>query len=465
MNKKYTSLLKDTLIFAVGSIGSKMILFILVPLYTHCLTPSEYGIADLVFTFSQFIIPIVSLVIYHAVLRFGLSKHENIDNVLLCGLIVALIGSLITIFITPLVGLYESISQWKWYFCFYIVLHMFLSILQNYVKAKGKNRLYATVSIIYTLVLALLNLLFLLWADMGIRGYLLASVLATAAAVLIFVIAGDVLTFYKRAVFDKDLFKRMLKFSIPLVADSMLWWLIQSSNKVVVEGFLGAEPLGFYTTATKIPALIYVIITVFSQAWGISTVKEIEDINDTAFYSKVFSVYSFITFGACISIIAIIKPFMSVYVGNEFYNAWQYVPLLLIGTAFLAISDFFGAFYNAMKKTVRNTFVTSFSAIISLVIVLTTVKHIGIWAAILATFIAYFIIMWVRLIDVKRYIKVKINWLTFILNQLILISQAILVLMNYNIYIVSAITAVVFVIINLNSIKRLFVRIKGFKNE
>lgn len=45
MNNKYNKLVKDTLIFALGSIGSKFILFFLVPLYTNCLTTEQYGIA------------------------------------------------------------------------------------------------------------------------------------------------------------------------------------------------------------------------------------------------------------------------------------------------------------------------------------------------------------------------------------------------------------------------------------
>lgn len=64
MNNKYNKLVKDTLIFALGSIGSKFILFFLVPLYTNCLTTEQYGIADLVFTIAQIFIPIISLVIF-----------------------------------------------------------------------------------------------------------------------------------------------------------------------------------------------------------------------------------------------------------------------------------------------------------------------------------------------------------------------------------------------------------------
>ena len=80
MSNKYTKLLKDTVVFAIGGIGSKVILFLLVPLYTNYLSTQEYGTADLIFTVSQFIIPFVSLVVFDATVRFALSKNEKKED-------------------------------------------------------------------------------------------------------------------------------------------------------------------------------------------------------------------------------------------------------------------------------------------------------------------------------------------------------------------------------------------------
>ena len=68
MKSKYKSLLKDTAIFAVGNMGSKMILFLLVPLYTNCLTKEEYGISELVFTLAQLLTPFFTVAIHEAIL-------------------------------------------------------------------------------------------------------------------------------------------------------------------------------------------------------------------------------------------------------------------------------------------------------------------------------------------------------------------------------------------------------------
>ena len=158
---KYKTLLKDTSIFAIGSIASKAIIFFLVPLYTNYLSTEEYGIADLVFTMAQMLIPFVSLVIFDGVIRFGLMYKERTQDVLLVGLIVWGAGCSVTIFLTPLFAKYSSIGVWSLYLCVYVCVNVLLSIELNYLKVLNKNMDYAIISIIQTVALAVLNIYFL----------------------------------------------------------------------------------------------------------------------------------------------------------------------------------------------------------------------------------------------------------------------------------------------------------------
>ncbi|MBR6515661.1 MAG: oligosaccharide flippase family protein [Bacilli bacterium] len=452
MKNKYISLIKDTLIFALGTIGSKIILFILVPLYTNCLTPSEYGIADLVFSMAQLLIPFACLGVYYAILRFGLEKKENADDALFSGIIVASVGAFIVICLTPLLSFYKTLSDWKWYFCVYLILHLYLSIFQNYAKAIGKNKTYAIISIAYTAVLALLNIFFLLYEKRGIHGYLIANVLATIFAAMAYIFTCKIFFIHKIAKFNGYLLKKMLIYSLPLMIDGIIWWFIQSSNKLFIEFFLNSEILGLYTVAIKIPSLMYVVVTIFSQAWGISTIKEIDKENDALFYKNVFSVYSVLIVLICMGIILIIKPFMNFYVHESYFSSWKFIPLLLVSNAFLAISDFFGAFYNALKKTVNNMLISLLAAVLSVLFSLLFLNIIGLWAAILATFLAYFTIMCIRMLNIRKYVQIKINFWKFIFNLLILMTYSVLIILEFNTYVVSIVFFILFFIINLKII-------------
>lgn len=463
MYNKYKKLFKDTIIFAIGGIGSKLILFFLVPLYTNYLSTDEYGIADLIFTISQFIIPFVSLVIFDAVVRFALSKSEKKEDVLLCSLVVWGIGSLVTILLTPIIGLYAPIANWKWHLCIYVIINILMSIELNYLKAKEQNKLYAIISIAQTLAMALSNILFIVIIPLGINGYVLAQIIGNLIAAMGIFIFGKIYRDIRNAKFSSSLLKRMLFFSAPLVLNNVSWWAIHSANKIIVELMLGASVLGIYTVATKMPSLINVLISIFQQSWGISSVKEIESSNDSKFYSNIFDVFSFIAFSMGIGLILIIKPLMTVYVGESFVEAWKYIPLLLASATFSAISSYFVSLYSALKKSINNMITTLIGAIANVIVSLVLVNYIGLWGAILGTFAAYFIMGIIRMIDTTRFVKMKIDIGRFIISSIILITQAALVSLEIHIYLVSAIAIVLFVAINFKFLKSFMGQLRGRK--
>ncbi len=463
MNNKYKALLIDTFIFAIGGIGSKLILFFLVPLYTNYLSTEEYGVADLIFTVSQFIIPFASLVIFDAVVRFALSKNEKKEDVLLCSLIVWGLGSVFTILITPLVGLYAPIAPWKWHLCIYVIVNIFMSIEFNYIKAKGQNKLYSVISILQTLAMAISNILFIVIIPLGVDGYVWANIIGNLIAALGIFFGGQIFRDIKTGRFCGPLMKRMLLFSVPLILNNVSWWAIHSANKVIVEIMLGASLLGIYTVATKIPSLINVLISIFQQSWGISSVKEIESTNDSSFYSNIFDVFSFIAFSMSIGLILIIKPLMSIYVGEEFVEAWKYIPLLLTSATFSAISSYFVSIYSALKKSLNNMVTTLIGAVANVGVSLVFVHYIGLWGAILGTFTAYFLLGIVRMIDVTRYVKMKINVVRFAVNSVILILEAVLVSLEIQIYLVSAVAMVLFLVVNIKFLKGFIRNFRGNK--
>lgn len=453
MNKKYTRLLKDTLVFAIGSFASKLILFLLVPLYTNYLTQAEYGISDLVFTFSQLLIPVFSLTIYNAVLRFGLAKNEQKENVLAGGFIIFGIGSVICLAITPLFSFYEPLAEWKWYLTTYVVLSILNTIILNYIKVLGKNKLYAAISIIQTLFLAISNIVLLIGFKIGISGYLLSNIISCSVAIIVGFFASNIFKALKKSKVDFKVVKKMVAFAAPIIVNDLSWWLIHSTDKIMIQYMMNDSALGLYTVATKIPALINVVISIFVQAWGVSTILENESTNDPKFYSNIFRVYSFIAFGATIFLTLIIKDFMKIYVGSEFTEAWQYVPLLLASASFSAISSFYGSLYGAFKKNVSSMVTTMLAAAANILLNYFFIRMYGIWGAIIGTISAYFIIALLRMIDSRKFVKFKVGLLEYCLNGAIVLAQTILVSFGFNIYIVSSCAIVLFLLANIRSIK------------
>ena len=455
--EKYKRLIADTLIFALGNLGSKIILFFMVPLYTNTLSKAEYGISDLVFTAGQLLVPFVSLVIFDAVGRFGLARDADKRGVLKSGLTVVLLGSLVSVAVTPAFRLYAPLAEWRWYLCAYVILSMLGSVEMNYLKIIDRNKAYAAISILHTLVLALANVMLLAVRHWGIRGYVTAAVLGSATTAVLACIAGRVPAALREGKTDRRLLRDMVRYSAPLILNNISWWVIQSSDKFMIETMTGAAALGLYTAATKIPSLINVIISIFSQAWGISSVREYEHTNDKSFYSEVFVSYSVIGFGAAVCINTIVKPFMSIYVAREFREAWRFVPLLLASASFSAVASYFGSLYGALKKSTNNMFSTLSAAIINIIVNYVFILRMGAWGAIIGTVTAYVFLAMFRMIDVLRFIRFDPQWKQYLMNVTIVLVQAVLVSLDYHIWAVAAVSLALFAAVNRRTIVQLTV--------
>ncbi|WP_034442401.1 lipopolysaccharide biosynthesis protein [Butyrivibrio sp. AE2032] len=462
MNGKYKTLAKDTLIFALGSLGSKVILFFLVPLYTNFLTREEYGISDLVTTLVQLFVPFAAVVINQAVLRFGMKKDRRAEDVLKASFFVLALSVLVSLVFVPLISLYKPMEPWKWYFYALIVLTNISETEKNYLKVKERNRTFAVISIFQTLVLAVTNIVLLTFCHLGISGYLFANIAALAFTTIAAFFAGKIPAGLKAGKLDRTLLREMVRFSFPLIFSTVSWWVIQSSDKLMLELMVGASLLGVYTAATKIPSLINVVTGIFNQAWGLSSIKEIETDKDAGFFSSVFNLFSTFLFGVCIVLTSVIKPFMSVYVGAEFREAWQYTPLLLSAAVFFSISAFIGSVYMALQKTKNDMWTAVLSAVINLAVNYFGIKAWGIWGAVLGTVSAYLVIALIRVIDIRRQMRFDVDVLRFVINCLIMLVHSVFVSLNLNILLVSISAVILFFILNFGNIKQICTKLLSF---
>lgn len=79
-NSRNSYLIKNTIIFTLGNLGSKFISFFLIPLYTNALTTAEYGVVDLVATVGTVAVPLLTLNICESVMRFAVAFRTNRKN-------------------------------------------------------------------------------------------------------------------------------------------------------------------------------------------------------------------------------------------------------------------------------------------------------------------------------------------------------------------------------------------------
>lgn len=150
---------------------------------------------------------------------------------------------------------------------------------------------------------------------------------------------------------NKSIMALMLKYSIPLIPNSIMWWLINASSRFFISYFLGITTNGLFAVASKIPALVTIMSQIFSQAWQLSAIEEFDNKNNDKFYSSVFKHLSSVMYLGSLLLIIVLKPLFYYLFSVDFFEAWKVVPFLLVGAVFSAFSGFIGATYVASKQT------------------------------------------------------------------------------------------------------------------
>lgn len=401
---KVKYLAKNTLIFAIGNFSTKVIAFILVPFYTYVLTTEEYGIVNLIFTICSVISPMLMLNLQDAVRRFALDNDSNYNAILSTEWTVIIGGHLLGLLLIPIIGIVPGLKQYSITLYFYLVTMTANIIILEYLRGRERMRLYAFCSFVSSTGVAVLNLLFLLKFRLGINGYYLSYIFAYLVSSTIAVIYGKQWQVFKEWTFDKKLFKEMIFFSLPMIPNSIFWWISSSSDHIMVSFLLGTAANGIYTVSYKIPTLIATISSIFMQSWQISAIKESQNEDSLEFSNKMFDAYIRFIVVLTAGLLLFFKPFMRIYVSQEYFSAWKYVPVLIVGFSFSTLATFVGTPYFVKKDMKGNMYSAAFGAFLNIILNFFLIPMLGIQGAAIATCLSYICIFIYRLVDTRKYL-------------------------------------------------------------
>ena len=426
--QSYLKLISNTLIFAVGTFGSKLLVLILVPLYTSALLPQEYGTVDLVAQTANILLPIFTLSVSEAALRFGLDAKtpERRKTIYTTCLGIVICGLSLMALIFPLLSRLEYLSKFTLILYIYVWTAALKQLNATYTRALEKVKLFAFDGILTTLLMILLNLLFLLKLKLGMIGYLLAIILSDLCSSIFLFIAAGLWRHVSPKMFRLSALREMIKYCAPLVPTTLLWLITSISDRFIIVFFHGEAMNGINTVAYKIPTIINTVFTMFSQAWNMSAIQENHSAGVEGFYTSVFKLNQAVMYVMAAGVLLINRPLTYIWVNPNYHEAMLYSPILTMATVFTCFNVFLGSVYIAKKQTKRS-FMTSLAAgIINILLNFALIPRFGIYGAAGATFAAYFAVFFFRLFDTSKIIRFKFNLSGIIFNTLILFAMTII---------------------------------------
>ena len=459
--QKKKELIKNTLIILLGKICTQFLSFILLPLYTSVLGSGEYGTVDLITTYITLAVPIITLQIETALFREIIDARKD-DNkkttIISSGICSIFFQFIICLIIYLIINLIIDIP-FNMHILFVVICTMTSNILLQISRGNGDNVGYSIASVIAGISTILFNILFLIILDLKIEGMLLSIALGNLLATIYLFIRCNLYTLFNVKNISKEQIKCLIRYSLPLVPNGLIWWIINASDRTLITIFLGTSANGIYAVANKFSNILIQVFNVFNLSWTESASIHINDTDKDIFFSDIFNAIIKLFTSICISLISMMPFIFPIMVNKEFYESYTYIPLLLVGMMFNIIVSFIGSIYVALKKTKEVAKTSLWASILNIVINLCLIKTLGIHAAVISTILSFLIMSIYRYIDVQRYVSLKINYK--MLLQLITVLLLVIITYYINKTVISILTCVLVIICLMYINKDIISKIRG----
>lgn len=434
---KTANLLKNTGILAIGSFSSKILVFLLVPLYTAYLTTEEYGSYDIIYSTVSLLTPVLTLNVSEALLRFPMEEGADTSQIARIGLALTAVSAIPVVIVQLIPGMpWSSLAGIGWLAALYTSFALYQSLT---LLARGLERMgdIAAAGVASSVILVASNITLLAFVGWGLDGFFAANIasLMLPALWLIWRMRSEIFAPVRGG--RTGLFSRMVRYSLPLAMASIGWWLIGTSDRYIVLAFCGVDANGMYSVAYRIPSIISTVASIFIQAWQVSAVKEFDPRDSDGFLRKTYASVEALVIVLCSVLIPFSPVIAMVMFSGDFYGAWVYVPLLLVYAALNAMGGLWGPFFSASYDSSPMASSTFIAGVVNIALGVPLVAALGVQGACLSSVVAGLVNWGLRAYGARRHMRVSFAYARSFALYVLLLFQATLMVSGMSMWAVA----------------------------
>ena len=355
--ERFKRLGKNTALIFVGTSGSKLITILMLPLYTRWMNVDQYGAVDLVTTYSTLFLGIVSLSIFDSIFIFpkGQSKTRQSQYFSSCIIfwiattIIIILGCICISRLSKVFGWHGFFVDYIWQIFLLLIISYLQQLIQQFNRSIDEMNVYAFTGLIQTV--GMVTVSFYLIPEYKVNGYVAALIIGNIGGIGYSLFSGKAYKYFSLKAWNKKALIEMLKYSIPIIPNGIMWFLVNSINRPLLEEYHGLTAVGFIAIANKIPALINQVYMIFQNAFTISAIEEANTPTYQQFYNQTLKV---VVVGLLLMVSAITiccKWVIQLFTRPEYYSSWQYIPLLAYGVLFTNIDTFVVTNFTISRKS------------------------------------------------------------------------------------------------------------------
>ena len=347
---------------------------------------------------------------------------------------------------------------------------MLSNVLLQLVRGLGDNKKYSIACALTGVFTLFLNCLLIIFMNLGASSILIASTIANLICTIYLIKSCNILKLISFDKINRTAINEYLKYSLPMIPNSLSWWIVNVSDRSIITFFIGVSANGIYSVSSKFSNILNSIFSIFNLSWQEAVSVNINSDDCNQFFSKIINEILNLFMILSTVIIAVLPLCYSIIIGKNYQKAYIYIPILLVANIFNILINLLGGVYIAQKNTKKLAVTTAVSAITNILINILFVRKYGLFAASFSTLIAYFATLVWRYFDIKKIIKITLDRKRISFNFLLLTMSIVLYYIDNIIiaFIWVIICCVTFLVGNLEIIKKimqlLYLKFGG-KNE
>ncbi len=413
--KELIRLIKTTGIYFLGTVGTKLISFLLLPLYTAYLLPSQYGRYDVNITYASLFSSVCFLDIWTGIMKYMFEdkEEERQFSVVYCGIMIFSTSAVLYTLLMAGFGFLKNIEYLPG-----VTAYGFFLCLQNLygylARAYGKNILFIITGLVSTTCNAALNILLLVVLGWDYKALYVSFGAGILAQCVILETKLQVIRHFRKRYLDKDTMKRLLRFSLPLCINSLCYWLLTGYNRVIIEREIDSTANGYYAVASKFGGILILVSSCFSMAWQELAYSKYGKDKDTGrFYSYATSVYIKVLFCGFFVMLPVIYLMFPYLVDEGYEAAKPMIPVNMLATLAGILFIFLANIIGTYKKNNVVFLSTLAASIVNMAVVHLLIEKIGAEAANIALLAGYVVSDGIRMYIIGREIEYHPDWKMF----------------------------------------------------
>ena len=396
---RFKLLLKNFVVYGFGGVISKLVPLIMVPIITRIMPNSfYYGLSDLSNTIISLFSAIAVMGMYDAMYRMFFEKEGEDYKKEICSttfaftIIASLIVALLMLALNkPISLLFYSDKQYGnlvMLCAMSVLIGSTNSIICAPTRMQNKWLTFLIANTLSPIISYSISIPLLL------NGYYLialplASVISAAIIEIYFIIVNRKWFSFKKI--NKSYLPDLLKIALPLLPNFIIYWIFNSSDRVMISNLIGVEQSGIYAVGAKFGQISQLVYTAFAGGYQYFAFTIMKDKDNTKVISKVFSSLAAISFALTLFMICVSEFLIVLLFEQVYYSSYMTIPYLFLAPLLLMLFQIGTNQFLVIKKTWPNLIILGLGALINIILNFALIPTLGIEGASIATLIGYFV--------------------------------------------------------------------------